>query len=664
MAETTWKKDIFVEKMTNQDKPTLDDLHQANNYKNIELFSNIYAKEPFVEGMDDMSDGIQDAQSTMQNGLTAVQQDYSWLLAQLTDALVQFINWYQNVFRDIDSHLLTPAVEEYVKTFSDYSSAVDFAKNVTTYNIGSLEDTINNDLIQNQLNNLEQFNETQRNDANIVKQCIYNLVYTVVATYVMYNWFYLMIYEDSEGRIKTPTPDEIWDSLWLPIRYLWRDLFQPLKVARYILLTGLPSVIKGFFNYTAICMFILLLLSWYVFSNYFDFFHQMMVDLMTPGSNCAWTSIITLLVLYSFFVHMIPSIDLSSLWTGIKSSANAYINATTWFSSFWMAILWLVLTVIRLIITIMFIPFAGIFLLIYLFGGSFFGIICANWYNKKPHSLFMTFSLINIYIQTMIDSLHKKSCGADDLMSKLLKLVNDVIFKWQLYILIIFVLLYNIFLCWTSMSTHTLKMATSGIFSIIIFFTLGFVYRKFNQKLESDTSIMKTRKTEADENLIRQANIRQANIRQENIRTRDGPTVNHSVDGRNSEPNIDQNIVKNLEYSKYFKQEPPPNYVESVPVPVPTTASSAPLASVPVPVPTTASSAPLTVPESVTLAPIAPLESVPVPVPLAPIAPLESVPVPASSAPVPVPESVTLAPIAPLESVPVPVPVPSPHLNA
>lgn len=536
MAETTWKKDIFVEKMTNKDKLTLDELHQANNYKNIELFSNIYAKDPLVEGMDDMADNVQNSKATMQNGLTAVQQDYSWLLAQLTNALVQFIHWYQNVFNEMDSKLLTPAVDEYVKTFSEHSSAVEFEQNVTTYNIGALEDTINNDLIENQLNNLKQFTQTQRNDAAIVKKCIYNLVYTGVATYVMYNWFYLMLYEDSDGRIKTPKPDEVWDSLWFPLRYLWRDLFQPLKVARYILLTGLPSVIKGFFNYIAICMFILLIICFYIYSNYFDFFHQMMVDLMTPGSNCAWTSTITLFVLYSFLVHMFPTIDFSSVRTAMSSGFNAAMNITTWFSTFWMAILWLILTIIRLIITIMLIPFAGIFLLIYLFGVSFFGIVCANWYNKKPHSLFMTFSLINLYIQTSIDSLHKKSCGPDNLLPKLLKLLNDVLFKWQYYILIIMVLFYNIFLCWSSLSTHTLKVTTSAIFAIFIVFTLGAVFRKFNEKLKSDTSIIKMREAES-ENHIRQATIRPETILRRDIRE----TVNRSNDNL-----MVDNLVNNI----------------------------------------------------------------------------------------------------------------------
>jgi len=113
---------------------------------------------------------------------------------------------------------------------------------------------------------------------------------------------------------------------------------------------------------------------------------------------------------------------------------------------------------------------------------SFFGIMI---YKNKNVSLTETIFLIDMFIETAIKKLHEPTCGEDNLLQKLLKLFNDVIFHYQFYFAIILALLLGIIKSMKFMHSSNLKSIFSCFLAACIIFVVGIILKKLNQKIDS-----------------------------------------------------------------------------------------------------------------------------------------------------------------------------------
>jgi len=91
-----------------------------------------------------------------------------------------------------------------------------------------------------------------------------------------------------------------------------------------------------------------------------------------------------------------------------------------------------------------------------------------------------------MFIETAIKKLHEPTCGEDNLLQKLLKLFNDVIFHYQFYFAIIMALLLGIIKSMKFMRSSNLKSIFSCFLAACIIFVLGIILKKLNQKIDSD----------------------------------------------------------------------------------------------------------------------------------------------------------------------------------
>ena len=307
-------------------------------------------------------------------------------------------------------------------------------------------------------------------DYNLIKTNIQNFIAILISCFVIYNWYFLMFYQENKrgfderiAPLFTISTDALSDYNNI-IGFLFKYLIVPVSLTNSIIINRIPNLLYIFNNKLQFSILFLLVVNIAIY--YGPGFIQSLLTYMKFKTDSKTGIMIAIMVLFGVFSLFRVRFSLHYFQEVFR-----YLTPVYWIVMF-------ISFMIRITISIVCVWFAGILVMLYILLLSFFAIPIYNY------DLIDTIDKINKSVfkqpdtsDCPCDTNYQSPCNPKTIWSRmhdLITWINDHIYIWIFEMVFIFYLIQGAIQYAVNMKNTKLK-TTMVIFNIIVIFIFAYI---------------------------------------------------------------------------------------------------------------------------------------------------------------------------------------------
>jgi hypothetical protein len=516
--KTIWKKSLFSTEHNNEPlhegmKDGVDNLdiiqiqkkmkkiNKRKKYnidpKNIEIFENIYEKEPIeyflhgnvdsrVEGMatsGGVGGGEDSGKCCDETPAEGFEADYAEPDIDEQEGFIEGAKGRKggskknkNPFTKVSNVLNSLSMGLY-KTVFFFPNKIDKMMTVMSY---MFTETFSKGQDQ------DPSEEELQHDSRIVKRIIYSILCFPICVFITYNWFYLLAYQEeiTPGKMERPAKDanrikinfNSFDSRIRPFVTFWLDYcIFPLSVLDKWILgdNRLPSVFSMFikaFKFKIIVKFILLLVSFhFIFGvNLFGKLKSSLSGKMNP------LSIFCMVLIFICWFKKVFTFMLSMKWLPGFIPTMFWVARLIFYAGF------------SIMVALFSFQISSIIVLLYFWGHSLFGM---SFYGDGSTGEKM--SSVDDYVNQDLDMIRNKNedCIKPGTLKKILFMFGKFLYENFYYFAYFYLMSKNIFNSYTSIYSKSLKYVIGLMLMVQLVLIVLTMWSKSREKNAGNKSV-------------------------------------------------------------------------------------------------------------------------------------------------------------------------------